>query len=65
MFEIDDNYIMPFGIYKGKKICNCPAEYLIWLYDNNKVNKEVKQYIEQNKEVLEFEIKTNNEKNGK
>jgi len=61
--EIDDNYIMPFGIYKGRKIANCPAEYLLWLYDNNKVNKEVKQYIEENKEVLLIEIK--NRENGK
>lgn len=63
--EVDDNYIMPFGVYKGKKIANCPADYLLWLYDNDKVNQEVKQYIEENKQELEKEAQLNNEKNGK
>ena len=30
---MDDNDLMPFGKYKGKKIIDVPDEYLLWLYD--------------------------------
>lgn len=33
---LTDNSIMPFGVYKGKKMANVPASYLKWIYDNNK-----------------------------
>lgn len=26
---------MPFGAHQGKKLCNVPPYYLIWLYENN------------------------------
>lgn len=47
---------MPFGKYQGTEMENVPASYLIWLYDNNKCNKEVKEYIEDNMDVLKMEI---------
>ena len=53
---MDDNSIMPFGKYKGEKMANVPAKYLMWLYYEGKVFGEVKQYISDNKEVLELEI---------
>ncbi len=52
----DDSYML-FGKYKGIKMANVPADYLLWLYDNNKCNKDVKDYIEDNLDVLRFEIK--------
>jgi len=32
-----DETIMPFGAHKGKKLANVPADYLIWMYENNKL----------------------------
>jgi hypothetical protein len=34
-----------------------PAEYLIWLYDNDKCFGDVKDYIIENMDVLKSEIK--------
>jgi uncharacterized protein (DUF3820 family) len=54
--ELTDKSLMPFGKYQGTEMENVPASYLIWLYDNNKCNKEVKEYIEDNMDVLKMEI---------
>jgi uncharacterized protein (DUF3820 family) len=51
---------MPFGKYKNEKMANVPAEYLIWLYDNDKCSGDVREYIIENMDVLKQEI-TNNE----
>lgn len=59
---LDDDSPMPFGKYKGEKMGNIPAKYLMWLYDNNKCNQTVKDYIEDNLDVLQYEIK-NRERN--
>lgn len=59
-----DESIMPFGKHKGEKMANVPAPYLMWLYENNKCTKDVKQYIMNNMEVLKreelFKIKERN-----
>ena len=55
--ELYDDSPMPFGKYKGDKMANVPASYLMWLYDENKCNKEVRDYIEDNLDVLKEEIK--------
>ena len=47
-----DESIMPFGKYKGQKLANVPASYLLWLYDNNKCFGELKKYIEENMDAL-------------
>lgn len=52
-----DQSLMPYGAHKGKAMINVPAQYLMWLYDNNKCSGEVKKYIEDNKDVLKVEIK--------
>jgi uncharacterized protein (DUF3820 family) len=44
--------IMPFGIYKGKRASSVPAEYLIWLYDNDKVFGRVLKYIHDHEDEL-------------
>ena len=59
---MNDNSIMPFGIYQGEKLANVPAKYLIWLYRENKCYGELKKYIENNMEVLKEEIEKS--KNG-
>lgn len=52
-----DESIMPFGKYKGEKMADVPADYLLWLYENNKCGGEVKAYIEDNLQVIKDEIK--------
>ncbi len=59
---MDDNSIMPFGKYKGEKMCNVPPKYLIWLHENTKIYGQVKQYIVENMEVLKGEIDYHNKK---
>lgn len=58
MVTFDDKSKMPgSGKYAGYKLANVPAEYLIWLLENEKCYGALKDYIEKNKETLEKEIK--------
>lgn len=54
-----DNSVMPYGKYKGVKIANIPADYLIWIFENNKCTPEVAKYIGENIDVLKTEINRN------
>lgn len=53
---LEDNSPMPFGMYEGIRMIDVPAAYLIWLYDNDKCNHEVRLYIEDCKDALYEEI---------
>jgi len=57
MVTISDRTIMPFGKHKGEKLANVPASYLLYLLDNGKCYGALKQYIEDNRDVLEKEVK--------
>lgn len=48
---MDDNTPMTFGKYKGEKLANVPADYLIWLYRKG-TSKGLMRYIEENEDVL-------------
>lgn len=54
---LTDESIMPFGQYKGQKLEDVPAAYLIWLLDNNKCGKDLRQYIMDNMDVLRKEVR--------
>ncbi|MES2287619.1 MAG: hypothetical protein V4547_18130 [Bacteroidota bacterium] len=55
---LTDESLMPWGIYKGKlKMANVPAEYLLYLYEENKMSGDVLAYVKDNLEVLKQEIK--------
>lgn len=60
---LTDTSLMPFGKYSGQAMANIPADYLLWLYKKNQQTrtygkmKAVMDYIEENKEVLEQEVK--------
>ena len=54
---MNDESIMPFGKHKGKKMADVPGDYLIWIYENDKCTGAVKNYIEDNLEVIKVEIK--------
>ena len=53
---MEDTDLMPFGKYKGDKMINVPASYLLWLYDNNKCYGTIKEYIVDNLDVLRKEV---------
>ena len=59
MQELNDFSPMPTGKYKGDKMENVPGKYLLWLYENDKCNKLVKDYIEDNLDVLNKETGQN------
>ncbi|MFA6974020.1 MAG: DUF3820 family protein [Parcubacteria group bacterium] len=53
---LTDESPMPWGMHQGKQMMDVPADYLVWLYENNKVNGDVKRYIESNMDTLKLEI---------
>ena len=53
---MNDESIMPFGKYKGEKMANVPADYLLWLYENNKCFGDIKKYIEENMDSITAEL---------
>lgn len=52
---MDDNSLMPFGKYKGVKLANVPASYLLWIYDNLELHDDLKNYISENYQYLQDE----------
>lgn len=50
--QLTDKSIMPWGVHKGKQMADVPASYLLWCYENNKISDDVKEYVEDNLEVL-------------
>ena len=57
MKPLEDTDIITFGIHKGKMLANIPAEYFIWLHENNKAFGTLKQYITENMDCFKKEIK--------
>jgi len=57
MVSLNDDSLMPWGKYKGYNMANVPASYLLWLYDNNKCDGQVKDYILDNLSFLREEYK--------
>jgi uncharacterized protein (DUF3820 family) len=55
--ELTDQSIMPFGAFKGHKLANVPAWYLLKIKDEAYVFANLKKYIEDNLKVLEAEKK--------
>ena len=49
-----DETVMPFGVHKGKKLANVPADYLIFMYDEGRLknNKDIIEYVEDNYDIL-------------
>jgi len=48
---------MPSGKHKGKKMEDIPADYLLWIYENNACSKEVSFYIHENLDTIKEEIR--------
>lgn len=60
-YQMTDVDLMPFWVHKGTKMIDVPAEYLIWLYENDRCSPNVKAYIEDAMDFLnkEIELKKN------
>jgi uncharacterized protein (DUF3820 family) len=57
MVKLTDQSLMPFGAFKGQKLANVPAWYLLKIKDESWVFANLKKYIEDNKDVLIAEKK--------
>lgn len=53
--KLTDESLMPFGKYKGEKMANVPHGYLLYMYDSGKLFGAVKDYCEENINVLRFQ----------
>lgn len=53
--KLTDDSIMSFGKFKGEKLANVPAYYLLWLYNNNKAYPEIREYIHLNLDGLRYD----------
>jgi uncharacterized protein (DUF3820 family) len=72
MSKLEDTSVMPFGQHKGTQMANVPASYLMWVWGKNKEQYkedqcnctiyEIMEYIEDNLDVLQEEIKRESEK---
>jgi uncharacterized protein (DUF3820 family) len=51
--------LMPIGMFKGDKMVDVPASYLLWLRDQPECTPEIKNYIDNNRENLKMQIKPN------
>lgn len=56
--KLNDNSPMPNGKYKGILMANVPDEHLLWIYENNKCRDDVREYIEDNLQVLKTRLKS-------
>lgn len=63
MNELNDKSPMPQGKFKGQPMENVPYWHLLWLENQPYYRKDVKQYIEENRDVLELEKKRDKYRN--
>lgn len=61
--ELNDKSPMPQGKFKGQPMENVPYWHLLWLENQPYYRKDVKQYIEENRDVLELEKKRDKYRN--
>lgn len=65
MAKLTDESPMPWGKYKGEKMANVPASYLIYIYENGKYDMDFGRYVIDNLDVLKTEVKREQEKQRK
>jgi uncharacterized protein (DUF3820 family) len=53
---MDDYSIIDYGKYQGWELGDVPAEYLLEILKSGEAQGELKQYIEDVKEILEVEV---------
>lgn len=50
--KIDENFIMPFGKYKGLILEQVPSSYLLWLHERKCSHKELRKWLKENLDGL-------------
>ena len=55
IFEVNHNTVITFGRYKGKKLKEIPAKYMLWLLEKGFLTGQMKKYLRTNAEVLRKE----------
>lgn len=46
MILLNEHSIMPYGKYEGRQIKDVPADYLLWLYYNDRASPAIEEYVE-------------------
>lgn len=64
MVKYTDKTLISFGAYEGTALANVPAWYLLRALDWN-ISEPLRQYINENKTVLEKEAKRSNKFNSR
>lgn len=59
---LQDTDKMPYGKFQGVRMADVPADYLLWLYEQNMNPSDVRDYIEDNLQVLNKETGKNVQK---
>lgn len=52
---LNDNSLMPQGIYKGQPMEKVPYWHLLWLADQAFCRADVLEYVNENRDILEKE----------
>ena len=47
-----DESVLTFGQFKGEKLANVPAWYLLWCLEELKGHEELKKYIRDHEDIL-------------
>lgn len=55
---MDDFDLMPFGKYEGIELGEVPAEYLLEILRIGEAQGELKEYIQDVKDILELEMQS-------
>jgi uncharacterized protein (DUF3820 family) len=54
--KLTDKDPMPFGQHKGTAMADVPDAYLLWLWNENKCNNEVREYIKDNLDAIKANV---------
>lgn len=57
------DYVLTFGKYKGQTLDDVPADYLLWLEEQDWVQEKfpkIVAYVMKNRKAIEMEVKEKN-----
>lgn len=60
--HLKDTDLMPYGTHKGKMMKDVPASYLVWMHENDKCSKSVREYVVNNWDTLSKQAKVKEKK---
>jgi uncharacterized protein (DUF3820 family) len=63
MQKLTDESKMPYGKYKGTKMANVPASYLLYIKEQGYASHDVAEYILENLKAIIIEIEKEKEEN--